>query len=78
MTKGVYICDTCGALADDPPDICATLRAKWKLALIAVKNILIAVIIARAKWKISSMSAICGRLAPNADVLCAPKSVPGM
>jgi hypothetical protein len=46
------------------PVICVTPKAMWKFALIAVKKILIAAIIARAKWRTSSMSAINAAACP--------------
>jgi hypothetical protein len=63
MIKRVYVCNTLGALADEPGHLCNP-KSNVEVCPYCREKILIAAIIARAKWRTSSMSAINAAACP--------------
>ncbi len=76
MAKRVYVCETCGALADAPGHLCNPKGEPMTCAFCGEKG-------AHAKHyckgKVESIKYVCdkcGRLAETEDLLCAPKEIP--
>jgi len=77
MAKKVYVCSTCGALAEEPGHLCNPQGEKAACSYCAQevspheKHF--------CKGKLEDIKYVCegcGRLATKADFLCKPKDVP--
>jgi rubrerythrin len=76
MTKRVYVCETCGALADEPGHLCNPKGEAMQCAFCGEKS---AHVKHYCKGKLEAIKYVCdkcGRLSTSADYLCEPKEVP--
>ncbi len=76
MAKRVYVCDTCGALAEEPGHLCNPKGEAMTCAYCGEKAPHLK---HYCKGKLEDLKYVCeqcGRLATSEDFLCKPKAVP--
>jgi len=77
MSKRVYVCETCGALAEEPGHLCNPKGEKAKCSYCGQEAEVHEKHFCRGKLNdIKYVCEGCGRLATSADFLCKPKDVP--
>ncbi|MEW6387286.1 MAG: hypothetical protein AB1491_07200 [Thermodesulfobacteriota bacterium] len=77
MAKQAYVCETCGALAEEPGHLCNPKGAAMKCSYCGLEHEAHAKHYCKGKLgDINYVCEQCGRLATAADFLCKPKSVP--
>jgi DNA-directed RNA polymerase subunit RPC12/RpoP len=77
MAKRVYVCETCGALADEPGHLCNPKGQPLTCTYCGFEHGPHVKHFCEGKMKdLKYTCEQCGRLAPTADVLCQPKEVP--
>lgn len=76
MAKRVYVCETCGALAEEPGHLCNPKGEAMTCAYCGEKG---AHTKHYCKGKVESIKYVCdkcGRLSESGDLLCEPKEIP--
>jgi DNA-directed RNA polymerase subunit RPC12/RpoP len=75
MAKRVYVCESCGALADEPGHLCNP-KGKATCSYCGEKDPHVSHMCKGKMEDLKHVCGKCGRLATSSEFLCEPKDVP--